>query len=356
MQGQHRYSVENRFAHTAVVGSTVASVVILGLLLATNISSASTSPSQWSGPHASATNHVLQVSASGAASLTSPQGVTEWIPNDLANACDFAYQPLIDGPTQSQVKVQGKGLTRSNCIAMRARASSATTAVAGVHLHAVKIDGIRVQIPSAWTFSRVSSGGSTFEDRWATKAAPQGNITISFSACASCILGDPGAGIAPMRQSETVLVNTTGVTKVSRTIISVYPNPESAKVSVLTYGGTEGIAKIIANSVQFTFGWHIPIRSWSCPSTQEVFLAWEHFPGVNAASPGMVRGFQSSFCWKYWVFGIPKGNGNGLFVFSQLGHLHGLSAAEDTLFNRVCEVYMPVSIQKAVGCVTIYNS
>jgi len=62
-----------------------------------------------------AANHVLRVSATGAAYFEDSRGVLHWIPDALTYYCYLAIYPLWDGLTQSQVNVLGNGQPWATC-------------------------------------------------------------------------------------------------------------------------------------------------------------------------------------------------------------------------------------------------
>lgn len=75
----------------------------------------------------------------------------------------------------------------------------------------------------------------------------------------------------------------------------------------------------------------------SCPSPDQLFAAWTASPGIDTAAPGSVTGFNNVQCWSTWVVTLAVGNGNGQFVFSEVGGLHGVTEAELAQFtSQVC--------------------
>ena len=66
----------------------------------------------------------------------------------------------------------------------------------------------------------------------------------------------------------------------------------------------------------------------ACPTSAQLTAAWNAAPATvqqSWAAPGInVTGFQGITCWSTWVVASPVSTspGNGIFVFSQVGHLH----------------------------------
>ena len=81
----------------------------------------------------------------------------------------------------------------------------------------------------------------------------------------------------------------------------------------------------------------VPAAAAGCPTADQLFAAWQANPGIETADPGTVTGFSDVYCWQNWVAATVVGNGNGQFIFSQTGGLHGISSDEDNqLVSEVC--------------------
>lgn len=79
----------------------------------------------------------------------------------------------------------------------------------------------------------------------------------------------------------------------------------------------------------------------ACPDAAQLLAAWNSSPASARqtwTSPETaITGFQQISCWGGWVVTTPIGEGNGTFVFSQLGGLHVLPVPDLPEFNRaVC--------------------
>ena len=93
----------------------------------------------------------------------------------------------------------------------------------------------------------------------------------------------------------------------------------------------------------------------TCPTPTALLQAWKASPGIDSATPTSVTGFTNVRCWKEWVVATVQGNGNGTFIFSETGGLHGVTEAEDTeLDHQVCTTPAAPSswINSAAGPVT----
>jgi hypothetical protein len=104
--------------------------------------------------------------------------------------------------------------------------------------------------------------------------------------------------------------------------------------AMIVVGGLSGTASMIRVTKVAQV-----VRS-DCPSSLQILRAWRKSPGVNIpASFVQITGFSIPSCWKNWVVATPVASpqGNGLFFFSQVPILHGLTGSEITTFySQVC--------------------
>jgi hypothetical protein len=77
----------------------------------------------------------------------------------------------------------------------------------------------------------------------------------------------------------------------------------------------------------------------SCPTGAQLYAAWLADSQLYDVAPeANITGFYDGECWSTYVVATPMGNGNGQFVFSTVGGLHALSAAEFATFtDTVCD-------------------
>ena len=79
----------------------------------------------------------------------------------------------------------------------------------------------------------------------------------------------------------------------------------------------------------------------ACPDDAQVLAAWDASPASARGTwtgPGVaISSFEDTTCWDGWVVTYPIGEGNGWFVFSQVGGLHVLPVPDLPEFNKaVC--------------------
>lgn len=92
----------------------------------------------------------------------------------------------------------------------------------------------------------------------------------------------------------------------------------------------------------------------ACPDAAQVLAAWSASPASARqtwTSPAVaISSFEDISCWGGWVVASPIGEGNGTFVFSQVGGLHVLPVPDLPEFdNAVCSTSESPSDWKSVG-------
>jgi hypothetical protein len=92
----------------------------------------------------------------------------------------------------------------------------------------------------------------------------------------------------------------------------------------------------------------------ACPDAAQVLAAWNASPASARqtwTSPDVaISSFQGISCWGGWVVAAPVADGNGTFVFSQVGGLHVLSVPDLPEFSKaVCSTSESPSDWKSVA-------
>lgn len=92
----------------------------------------------------------------------------------------------------------------------------------------------------------------------------------------------------------------------------------------------------------------------ACPDAAQVLAAWNVSPASARrtwTSPDVaISSFQDISCWGGWVVATPVAEGNGTFVFSQVGGLHVLPVPDLPEFDKaVCSTSEPPSDWKSAA-------
>jgi hypothetical protein len=98
----------------------------------------------------------------------------------------------------------------------------------------------------------------------------------------------------------------------------------------------------------------------ACPDDAQVLAAWDASPtsarGTWTAPSVAISSFEDTTCWDGWVVTYPIGEGNGWFVFSEVGGLHVLPVPDLPEFDKaVCSTSQSprewrINAGPAAGC------
>lgn len=118
----------------------------------------------------------------------------------------------------------------------------------------------------------------------------------------------------------------------------VAPAVAASGVAALFDSGFQRIHNFLTSQEDYSI---LVGQAVACPDAAQLLTAWNTAPASvrnSLAAPGAeVFSFQRISCWDGWVAAEPVGNGNGWFVFSQVGGIHLVPASGMTEFAKdVC--------------------
>ena len=186
----------------------------------------------------SAANHVLRVSATGAAYLVDGSGAPHWIPDALTYDCDVAAHPLWDGVTQAQVNALGNGQPwATRCSRARDAANHILVVTATNTSYWADGSGVPHWIPTTAVYEcLVNKGVPVIRGLAQSQVNSLGNGKPWATCSSAPSAAAPGAGSSASPTSTTYVETVGGVAH-------TWTNYTNA-------GGTEGAAILAQESVQ----------------------------------------------------------------------------------------------------------